>query len=177
MFDGESLGRELVTLVRDFVARSLDGLATRMQALETKTLSEERVAELVHVKHMEWELDFQRRSEELMVKALASVPLPKDGKDGRDGLSLKDFDASTEDGGRTWTLSLTADETAITRTLVTAMPLDRGVYSTEQTYAKGDGVSWGGSFWIAQVDAPAGKPETSPAWRLVCKRGRDGSRS
>ena len=87
------------------------------------------MAELVHVKHLEWELDFQRRSEELIAKALAAVPAPKDGKDGRDGLSLKDFDAITEDGGRTWTLSLTADETVIKRTLVTAMPLDRGVYS------------------------------------------------
>jgi hypothetical protein len=53
-------------------------------------------------------------------------------------------------------------------------PIDRGVYRPEQNYKRGDGVSFGGSFWIAQVDDSADKPGTSEAWRLAVKRGRDG---
>jgi hypothetical protein len=51
--------------------------------------------------------------------------------------------------------------------------LDRGVYKSESAYAKGDGVSFGGSFFIAQRDTSE-RPETSDAWRLAVKRGRDG---
>jgi hypothetical protein len=41
-------------------------------------------------------------------------------------------------------------------------------------YRKGDGVTWGGSFWIAQKDAPEGRPGLSDDWRLAVKKGRDG---
>lgn len=59
---------------------------------------------------------------------------------------------------------------------VFALPivLDRGVYQPETAYAKGDGVTWAGSWWIAQVDAPTDKPGISEQWRLAVKRGRDG---
>lgn len=50
--------------------------------------------------------------------------------------------------------------------------LDKGVWR-EGAYEKGDGVSWDGSFWIAQKQT-AEKPGTSDAWRLSTKRGRDG---
>jgi collagen type III alpha len=54
----------------------------------------------------------------------------------------------------------------------TEIVLDRGVWR-EGGFKKGDGVSFGGSFFIAQEDT-ADKPETSKAWRLAVKRGRDG---
>lgn len=50
--------------------------------------------------------------------------------------------------------------------------LERGVWR-EGAYDKGDGVTWDGSYWIAQ-DKTTDKPGTSPAWRLAVKRGRDG---
>lgn len=52
--------------------------------------------------------------------------------------------------------------------------LDCGVFREGGAYAKGDGVTFGGSFWIAQKEAPAGKPGASEDWRLSVKRGRDG---
>lgn len=57
--------------------------------------------------------------------------------------------------------------------------LDRGVYVPDHKYAKGDGVTFGGSWWIAQVDGPTDKPgipggEGGNHWRLAVKRGRDG---
>lgn len=50
--------------------------------------------------------------------------------------------------------------------------LDRGVYKTGSAYRPGDGVTWGGSFWIAQKDT-TDKPGTSAGWRLAVKAGRD----
>jgi len=58
-----------------------------------------------------------------------------------------------------------------------ATPLDRGVYDSSASYAKGDGVTYAGSWWIAQVDKPTavpGNPATASEWRLAVKRGRDG---
>lgn len=54
---------------------------------------------------------------------------------------------------------------------------DKGVYRTEAEYMKGDGVTWAGSWWIAQVDKPTDKPGISEQWRLAVKRGRDGKDS
>jgi hypothetical protein len=64
--------------------------------------------------------------------------------------------------------------------------LDRDVYRAEVTYEKGDTVTYGGSIWIAQVDAPTEKPGEPPVsiggngapqerqWRLAVKTGRQG---
>jgi hypothetical protein len=53
-------------------------------------------------------------------------------------------------------------------------PIDRGVYRPEEKYLKGDGVTWAGSWWLAQVNEPTDKPGISDQWRLAVKRGRDG---
>ncbi|UJF37672.1 hypothetical protein JKV45_21415 [Pseudomonas aeruginosa] len=54
--------------------------------------------------------------------------------------------------------------------------IDRGVFKAGSEYKSGDGVTWGGSYWIAQKDAPEGKPGEpgSEGWRLAVKKGRDG---
>lgn len=59
-----------------------------------------------------------------------------------------------------------------THQLETGAVLDRGVWR-EGEYQKGDGVTWAGSFFIAQRKT-RGKPEVSQDWRLAVKRGRDG---
>jgi len=51
--------------------------------------------------------------------------------------------------------------------------IDRGVYRADADYVRGDGVTYGGSFWIAQK-ATQDKPGTSDSWRLAVKRGADG---
>lgn len=61
------------------------------------------------------------------------------------------------------------------RRFKTAMPIDRGVWKEKDGgFIKGDGVSFGGSFFIAQRDT-TDKPEISDAWRLAVKRGRNGA--
>lgn len=57
--------------------------------------------------------------------------------------------------------------------------LDRGLYSRDKTYEHGDGVTWDGSFWIAQKDGLTGiEPREGAAegsWRLSVKKGRKGA--
>lgn len=52
--------------------------------------------------------------------------------------------------------------------------LDKGVYREGVVYVKGDGVTYGGSWFIAQKDSPDGKPGLGGDWRLSVKRGQDG---
>lgn len=54
--------------------------------------------------------------------------------------------------------------------------LDRGVWREQKAYSRGDGVTWAGSYWIAQRSVEAGeKPDTPGApWRLAVKRGQNG---
>jgi collagen type III alpha len=94
------------------------------------------------------------------------------GTDGKDGLSLEDFSASTEDDGRLIVLTFARGDVVVKREIKTAVVLDRGVYKPGQ-YLKGDGVTFAGSFFIAQTDTDA-RPETGTDWRLAVKRGRDG---
>ena len=51
---------------------------------------------------------------------------------------------------------------------------DDGIWSGAKTYGKGAGVTYGGSFWISQIDNNKSKPGSSDDWRLAVKKGRDG---
>lgn len=86
--------------------------------------------------------------------------------------ALATMTLSSPDDGRTLVVQLQAGATVVKAELTTALLLDRGVWKEGQ-FQKGDGVTWGGSFFIAQRDT-SDKPETSDAWRLSVKRGRDG---
>ena len=51
--------------------------------------------------------------------------------------------------------------------------IDKGVYSENKTYEQGDGVTYGGSYWIAQQETKS-KPGTDNTFRLAVKAGRNG---
>lgn len=105
------------------------------------------------------------------VRELAARPMVP-GPKGKDGLSCEDF-SFEYDGERR--LSIVYQVKGETRRfdIKLPIPLDAGVYKEGVQYEKGDGVSFGGSYFIAQEDT-TDKPETSKAWRLSTKRGRDG---
>jgi integrin beta 3 len=96
------------------------------------------------------------------------------GKDGMDGFALEDLNIETDDDGRNFILSFKREGVALeTRSCRTATTLYRGVWKAGD-YHKGDGVTWGGSFWIAQQDT-ATKPDTPECdWQLAVKRGQNG---
>jgi integrin beta 3 len=95
------------------------------------------------------------------------------GKDGKDGLSYKTtvpfedersfgYDAVFEDGSTVehrWTKGTMADT-------------HHGIWK-EGHYPKGAAVTYAGSCFLAFKDTD-GKPEISPDWKLIVKRGRDG---
>lgn len=93
----------------------------------------------------------------------------KDGLHGRDGFGFEDMDMVETDEG----FVLRFSREGVTKDFRVPVPLDRGTFKDGQSYRKGDGVSFGGSFWIAQEDT-TDKPETGKGWRLAVKRGRDG---
>jgi len=69
----------------------------------------------------------------------------------------------------------TSSGTEVSKSIKVAALVDKGVFRAEESYENGDGVTWGGSFFIAQKDAPIGKPGEPgcDGWRLAVKRGRD----
>lgn len=101
----------------------------------------------------------------------------ENGKPGADGLGFDDMDEVVDDDGRTIVRTYRqGDRVKVFRHQFPHV-LDRGVFVDGKSYARGDGVTWGGSFWIAQ-DATTAKPgmntPESRAWRLAVKRGQDG---
>jgi integrin beta 3 len=86
---------------------------------------------------------------------------------------LSKIEVSSADHGRTLQVSLAIGEIVVRHEIETGIILDRGIWC-EGKFKRGDGVTWGGSFWIAQKDTET-KPETSDSdWRLAVKRGRQG---
>jgi hypothetical protein len=84
--------------------------------------------------------------------------------------AIEAISLTTPDRGRTWLFSFGGK---IVRELKTALVLDAGVWKEGTIYAAGDGVTLGGSFFIAQAETTA-RPGKSDEWRLAVKRGTDG---
>lgn len=85
-------------------------------------------------------------------------------------------DLRIDQDGREFTLvARTSSGAEVTKSIKVAALVDKGVFKAGNDYEAGDGVTWGGSFFIAQKDAPVGHPGEpgSDGWRLAVKRGRD----
>jgi len=98
----------------------------------------------------------------------ADLALLQEYLDQRIERMVESASVTTADGGRTLLWSLGGKVFHVK----TAVVLDAGVWK-EGTYSHGDGVTLGGSFFIAQADTTA-KPGKSDDWRLAVKRGNDG---
>jgi hypothetical protein len=95
------------------------------------------------------------------------------GKSGADGLGWDEMTEELEDDGRTIVRRYMRGDQVKEFRHTMAVVLDRGIYKDGRSYDPGDGVTYAGSFFIAQ-ERTDGRPETSKAWRLSIKRGRDG---
>ncbi|MBV6304931.1 hypothetical protein KVP10_08525 [Candidimonas humi] len=182
--DGASVSiDDILPAVEDQVASFLKGLPVPQDGRDGKdgqdgqSVTVEQVLQALnaHVakamaEHM---LAFERRATDRIERMLTEIPKPKDG---RDALELEDFDLTVGEDGRTVTMSLKRGDVLVEKTVRMATLLDRGVFKDGESYDAGDGVTWGGSYFIAQKDAPIGKPGEpgSDGWRLAVKRGRDG---
>jgi len=82
---------------------------------------------------------------------------------------------SPDDGRTVKRITRYTNGQTLVRVTNTGAVKDAGIYQATEQYLKGDGVTWGGSWWIAQRDSKGDKPDSgSGAWRLAVKRGRDG---
>lgn len=130
---------------------------------------------MVETRVATWALEFERRAADTLQRAVDRLPAPAAGKDGRDGVDGLGFDDLTVDydGERAVTLRFARGEQVREHNLILPVVLDRGVFKDGTAYVPGDGVTWAGSYWIAQRSTSA-KPETSDDWRLAVRKGRDG---
>ncbi len=135
-----------------------------------KSFTIDDVRHILEAEQAKWALEFERRASDVLQRAIERMPA---AKSGRDAFDLDDIDLSQSDDGRTITLAFRRGDDVREKSFTLAVMLDRGVYQPDRQYAKGDGVTYGGSFWIAQKDSPA-RPDSGDGWRLSVKRGRDG---
>lgn len=125
-----------------------------------------------------WQLDFERRAQDVLQRSVDRMPKAQDGKDGlngRDGVDALGFDDLTveHDGERGFTLKFVSGERVKEFAFSLPVVIDAGYFREGEAYEKGDGVTFGGSYWIAQTLART-KPEVgNPEWRLAVKKGRD----
>lgn len=95
------------------------------------------------------------------------------GKDGADGLGFDDLSFVEDEAGRPVAKFQRGD---VVKSVTLPCIIDRGIYSGKASYLRGDAVTYGGSLYIAQKDAPEGNPcdGNGEFWRLAVKKGRDG---
>ena len=74
------------------------------------------------------------------------------GKDGADGFGFDDLDVVERDDG----IFLRFQKGEAVKEFRLAIPRDRGFFK-DGIYGRGDGVTYAGSYWFAQVDQPAGQ--------------------
>jgi hypothetical protein len=98
----------------------------------------------------------------------------KEGPPGKDGLGFDDMNVDY-DGERTFTMRFHRGEQAKEFKFQIPVLLDRGVWKAG-AFQKGDGVTLGGQFFIAQRETSAEPmtPDAKDDWRLAVKKGRDG---
>jgi collagen type III alpha len=100
------------------------------------------------------------------------------GEDGKDGIDGKDGETiigihTEQRSAREYEFVIKTSAGEHRAPVSVPAILDAGVHRTGQSYAKGDGVTHGGNFWIAQRDNND-LPGKSDAWRLAVRKGRDG---
>lgn len=178
-------------VVKDYVAKVLDTLSTRIDALQA------RIAE-VEGKTIE-KGDKGDPGEPGPPGAIGEPGLPGDagrdgrdglpgiqgekgldGKDGRDGVDGKDGlgfdDLRVEfDGERTLTFIFERGDQVQRYEVKLSSMLYRGVWRDDVAYEKGDVTTYGGGMWHCNEDAfISERPDRSKNWQLAVKRGRDG---
>lgn len=151
---------ELAGIIKRYVAKQVSEIKPEPVDTDAIVASFER-------RFSDLQLSWERQARDTFEKALDRMPIPQNGKDGRDALPIEDIEIKQE--GRHVTIKLGEVE----RTIKLDTVIDQGVW-TEKEYEKGDAVTYGGSLWIAQEDQPDGAPGATKAWRLAVKKGRDG---
>ena len=190
--------------IHDYIERALRPIVDRVRAVENRqpergeagpagtSVTIEDVRALINAEIAHGLLDLERRASDMLQHAIDRIPPPQQGERGPpgppgasgpagprgergvDGLGFDDIDVQMGEDGRT--LAFRFERGSDVREFVAALPVvyDCGIWREGKTYHQGDGVTFGGSFWIAQRATTAKPGDGSPDWRLAVKKGRDG---
>lgn len=182
--DGKSVTiEEVIPILRewfDAIPRPKDGNDGKdgRDGADGKSITLEDVQPILENAVTKWALEFERRAQDTLQRAIDRMPAPKDGRDGKDGANgrdafqLEDIELSVADDDRTLTLAFVREGGRVERSIRLNHPIYRGIWK-DGAYEKGDCVTFGGSLFIAKRDTDS-KPETDDSWQLAVKRGRDG---
>lgn len=116
------------------------------------------------------QLDVERRGMDTIQRCIDRIEKPKDGSDG---MGFDDMDV-IHDGERTFTIRLIRGEKVKEFPFKIPALIERGVFRDGTQYERGDGVTAGGSYWIALKDTKLRPGDNNSDWRLAVKKGRDG---
>lgn len=125
-------------------------------------------------KYSEWEaidaaLSLANRAIE-EVRTLAARPEPR----SVDRMTFDDISIDY-DGERSLVFRFSKGGETKELTVNLPIPIYRGVYKDDDSYKKGDTVTWGGSIYIAQEDTLKHPRDSHGTfWKLAVKAGRDG---
>lgn len=202
MFDGETFGKEVTGLVRDYLDREVAPLKAENEELKArlKALEDRPAPEVVKgdpgepgqngldgkdgsdgrgIKDLLIDRDgaLVATMDDGSTKNLGPV-IGKDGLNGNDGqpgkngFDLDDFDVERGDDGRTFVLKFDRGDIRHEYELTFPVPVYCGVFKEADEYVPGDMVTWAGSLWHCDK-ATTDKPGTD-SWTLAVKKGRDG---
>lgn len=107
------------------------------------------------------------------------VVVGRDGRDGdpgppgRDALRVQDIDLTLEPDGRTLLITLDDGDVSFAAEIGIPTMIYRGVFRDGDAYERGDTVTWAGSLWHCNIPTKDRPGESSDAWTLAVKRGRD----
>lgn len=175
MFDAKLFGESIVDMVKAYVARVASPLEVRLAVVEARHPERGEKGDRgdpgrdgVGEKGERGDPGMDGRD-----GAPGGDGAPgRDGAPGLDGLGFDDMSEELAEDGRTIIRRYARGDVVKEFRHTFAVVLDRGVWR-DGPYERGDGVTWAGSFWIAQEDTSA-KPDSGSGWRLAVKRGRDG---
>lgn len=144
-----------------------------------KSVTLDDVSPLVELAIARGLLETERRGMDMIQRALDAMPKPENGRDGVDGKNGADgfgFDDITleDDGHRSFAIKFIRGDSVKEFKFRLPHVLDAGFYQEGKAYEAGDGVTFGGSYWIAKADTTDKPAVGSESWRLAVKKGRDG---
>lgn len=146
-------------------------LSSDLAALRA-TVEAIRMPDVIHGKDGAGVSDIRQNADgELIVKLTTGETYNAGKVRGDDGFGFDDL--TVEDGEREFSLIMSKGDRIERFAVAKSGFIDQGVYKADRPYEKGDAVTWAGSLWIAQRDT-VDRPETSDAWRLAVKKGKDG---
>jgi hypothetical protein len=168
--DGSSVTAEdVLPELKEYIASLVKEIPAPKDGKDGVTPNVSEIAGHFERRFGELALSWDRQAREIFDKAVERMPKPKDA------VSLDAFDLSLGEDGRTVTVRMNAGDEVLEKSLKIPCIIDRGIFGkSAERYEAGDGVTYGGCFWIAQKDNPEGTPGASSDWRLAVKKGRDG---